>query len=152
MEVIRDFLDLLQLLEKHCVRYLIVGGFAFIYHARPRATKDMDLFIDPSPDNVQRANEALAEFGSPWLIDPDETEQIVQIGVAPDRVDLLLGLNGIPDFGAAWGRRVRDHYGPTEVNWLHLDDLIRSKEGIEHPRHRQDVRTLRKVKERKTEK
>ena len=149
MEVIRDFLDLLQLFEKHRVRYLIVGGLAFIYHAKPRATKDMDLFIDPSPDNAQRANEALAEFGSPWLIDSEKTDQIVQIGLAPDRVDLLLGLSGIPGFEAAWNRRVRDYYGPTEVNWLHLDDLIRSKEVIDHPRHRQDVSTLRKLKERR---
>ncbi|MFO7900274.1 MAG: DUF6036 family nucleotidyltransferase [Planctomycetota bacterium] len=150
MEVIRDFVDLLELFEKHDVRYLIIGGLAFIYHAKPRATKDMDIFVDPSPDNIGRANEALTEFGSPWLIEPGDREQIVQIGVAPDRVDLLLKLDGIPDFDSAWAERVRDRYGSTEVNWLSLDDLIRSKEAIDHPRHREDVRTLRKLKERRS--
>lgn len=52
METIHDFEDMLLLLEKHRVRYLIIGGLAFIYHAKPRYTKDMDLWIDPSLENV----------------------------------------------------------------------------------------------------
>lgn len=147
MQVIRDFLDLLELFEKHGVRYAIVGGLAFIYHARPRATKDMGLFLDASPDNIQRANRALAEFGSPWLLDPGEIDKIVQIGVAPDRVDLLLALHGVRDFEEVWHKRARGRYGPVEVNWIDLDSLIRSKEGLDHPRHREDIRTLRKLKE-----
>lgn len=60
METIRDFEDLPALLARHHVRYLIIGGLAFIYHAKPRFTKDMDLWIDPTPANVQRVNRALA--------------------------------------------------------------------------------------------
>jgi hypothetical protein len=150
METVRDFIDLLYLFEKHSVRYLVVGGLAFIYHAKPRATKDMDIFVDPAPENVKRVNEALAEFGSPWLIDGDSDEQIVQIGVAPDRVDLLLRLTGIPDFAPLWDRRVRDRYGDRDVNWIGLDDLLRSKEALDHPRHRHDVDVLRKIKDQKT--
>ena len=54
------------MIEKHAVRYLIIGGLAFIYHAKPRYTKDLDLWIDPTTENVNRANKALAEFGSPY--------------------------------------------------------------------------------------
>ena len=62
MDTVPDFEDLLWLLHKHEVRYLVVGGLAFIYHARPRYTKDMDLWVEASPRNVRRANRALAEF------------------------------------------------------------------------------------------
>jgi len=70
METIQDFEDMLFFLDKHRVRYLIIGGLAFIFHAKPRYTKDMDLWIDPDPENVKKANNALAEFGSPFLLNP----------------------------------------------------------------------------------
>lgn len=69
MDTVQDFEDLLHMLEKHAVRYLIIGGLAFIYHAKPRYTKDMDLWIDPAAENVNHANKALAEFGSPHLLE-----------------------------------------------------------------------------------
>lgn len=47
MDTVQDFEDLLELLERFEVRYLIIGGLAFIYHAKPRYTKDMDLWVDP---------------------------------------------------------------------------------------------------------
>ena len=65
MDTVQDFEDILHMLEKHAVRYLIIGGLAFIYHAKPQYTKDLDLWIDPATENVDRANKALAEFGSP---------------------------------------------------------------------------------------
>ncbi|MBW2264264.1 MAG: hypothetical protein JRG91_20045, partial [Deltaproteobacteria bacterium] len=60
METIRDFEDMLELLEKHEARYLIVGGLAFIYHAKPRYTKDMDVWVDFTPENVECANRAIS--------------------------------------------------------------------------------------------
>lgn len=53
MDAIRDFEDILQLLEQHSVRYLIVGGLAVIFHAKPRYTKDMNIWVDPQADNVE---------------------------------------------------------------------------------------------------
>jgi hypothetical protein len=64
VDTIHDFEDMLELLDRHRVRYLIIGGLAFIYHAKPRYTKDMDLWLDSEPENVERANIALSEFGS----------------------------------------------------------------------------------------
>lgn len=62
METIQDFEDMLFLLNKHGGKYLIVGGLAFIYHAKPRYTKDIDIWIDPAPENVKKVNEALDQY------------------------------------------------------------------------------------------
>lgn len=146
MEALPDFEDMLALLHKHHVSYLIIGGLAFIYHAKPRYTKDMDLWIEASPDNTDRANQALAEFGSPTLIEPGDPEQIIQIGVAPNRIDLILSVPQV-DFETAWQTRIEGRYGDSAANWIGLDSLIEIKEGIDDPRHKDDVRNLKRVRE-----
>ena len=148
METVQDFEDLLALLGQHGVRYLIIGGMAFIYHAKPRFTKDIDLWVDPDTANVGRANRALAAFGSPALLDPASPGEILQIGVAPNRVDILREAGGLA-FGDAWERRVESSYGSATASWIGLDDLIRIKSEIDSPRHQEDVRILRLVRERR---
>jgi hypothetical protein len=145
MDAIPDFEDLLRLLRKHEVRYLVIGGLAFIYHARPRYTKDMDLWIDPSPRNVRGANAALAEFGSPHLLGVDAPDEILQIGLPPNRIDLLRVVEG-PSFRQAWRRRIAGKYGRADVNWIDLESLIDVKSRIDDPRHRRDVRDLEAVR------
>jgi hypothetical protein len=148
MEAIADFEDLLALFEAHHVRYLIVGGLAFIYHAKPRYTKDMDLWVDPAAENIARANDALSEFPSPDLLSPGALHEILQIGVAPNRIDLLQRLGEFP-FEAVWPGRIRDRYGAVEANWIDLDSLLAIKGAIEHPRHQEDARVLRELKRRR---
>jgi hypothetical protein len=147
LETIQDFEDLLDLLCQHRVRYLIVGGMAFIYHAKPRFTKDIDLWVAPDPENVASANHALAAFGSPHLLDPANPEEILQIGVAPNRVAVLrdVGLG----FDEAWDRRVESEYGRAQALWIGLDDLIAVKSQIDSPRHQEDARVLRLVRDRR---
>ena len=145
VETIQDFEDMLSLLNKHGAKYLIVGGLAFIYHAKPRYTKNIDIWIDPSPKNVGRVNKALVEFGSPYLLTPNNSEEILQIGVEPDRIDILQQLKGVA-FSAAWKSRLSDNYGEVTTCWIDIDNLIRVKELIDHPRHQEDVRILREVK------
>lgn len=147
MDTVEDFEDLLELLDRHQVRYLIIGGLAFIYHAKPRYTKDMDLWIGPDAENVDRANRALAAFGSPHLLAPARCDEILQIGVAPNRIDLLRE-TGLP-FDEVWDRRIRGRYGRAAASWVDLDGLIAIKRRIDHPRHREDVRVLEMVRERR---
>ena len=142
---IRDFEDLLLLFDEHEVRYLIVGGLAFIYHAKPRYTKDMDLWVEPIGANLAKANTALAEFGSPMLLSDQDPSEIVQIGVAPNRIDLLQQVGNL-DFQQAWDSRVIDSYGRAPASWIDLDSLLRAKEAIDSPRHQEDARVLREVK------
>jgi hypothetical protein len=147
MEAINDFEDMLFLLEKQGVRYLIIGGLAFTYHAKPRFTKDIDLWIDPARDNVKQANEALREFGSPFLLDRTRKKEILQLGIAPNRIDLLLNVEGVR-FSTAWKKRIQGQYGKARANWIDLDSLIRIKGRIDTPQHREDARVLREVRKR----
>jgi len=145
MDAVQDFEDMLALLHEHGARYLIVGGLAFIYHAKPRYTKDMDLWVGPSEGNIHRANRALAEFGSPTLLALGEPTQVVQIGVAPNRIDLIVDVSRL-DFDAAWEKRTCGRYGESPANWVDLDTLIEIKRGIDSPRHQEDARVLMEVK------
>ena len=61
----RDFKDLLSVFDAQKVEYLIVGGYAVSYHAQPRATKDLDLWISSDAENARAVHRALAEFGAP---------------------------------------------------------------------------------------
>lgn len=148
MDTIQDFEDILQLLAKHHVRYLIVGGLAVIFHAKPRYTKDIDIWLDCRMENVENANKALAEFGSPFFLSvPVKTDEILQLGVAPDRIDFLLGLSGVA-FEDAWKKKIISKYGDVDANWIDIDSLIEVKRRIDSPRHQEDVNTLLKVKQK----
>ena len=150
MDAIQDFEDILQLFAKHRVRYLIVGGLAFIFHAKPRYTKDMDLWLDSEHDNIRRANRALEEFGSPELLTVDDPDEVLQLGVAPSRIDLLRGAISL-SFEEAWPRRIERDYGRAPANWIDLDSLLKIKSAIDHPRHQEDARVLRLVRDRREE-
>ena len=125
MDTVQDFEDILDLFDQHAVRYLIIGGLAFTYHAKPRYTKDIDLWVDSDQKNVQRVNRALTEFGSPFLRDPGGVE-----------------------FEQAWPRKVEARYGNAKANWIDIDSLIAIKSRIDHPRHQNDAEVLRRVRER----
>jgi hypothetical protein len=148
VDTVEDFEDILELFARHQVRYLIVGGLAFIFHAKPRYTKDIDLWVDPEPENVRRANRALAEFGSPELLTIDDPNEVLQLGVDPNRIDLLRSVVALP-FANAWPRRVKAAYGRAPANWIDLESLFLIKSQIDHPRHQEDARVLKQILDRR---
>ena len=150
METVQDFEDILDIFARHEVRYLIVGGLAFIFHAKPRYTKDMDLWIDSERENVERANLALTEFGSPELLAIDDPQEVLQLGAAPNRIDLLRDVVAL-DFTEVWSRRIESHYGRAPANWIDLESLLAIKSAIDHPRHQEDARVLKMVRDRNTD-
>jgi hypothetical protein len=115
------------MLGKHRVRYLIIGGLAFIYHAKPRYTKDKDLWIDPDKVNVKRANIVLAEFESTYLLNPGSDEEILQLGVAPDCIALLRAIKGAR-FATAWKNRIRAKYGMRAFT-INDGEIVRINDG-----------------------
>ena len=110
MGVSQDYRDLLSTLNDCKVRYLVVGAHALAYHTEPRFTKDLDIWVEASPDNAQRVFKALAVFGAPLasvsVSDFAASDLIYQIGVPPCRVDVMTGISGV-SFSAAWRKRRR---------------------------------------------
>src|SRR5438128_4264223 len=101
----QDFIDLLRTFADAEVRFLVVGAYALALHGRPRATGDLDVWVEATPDNARRVLRALAEFGAP-LNDVSEADLatpgvVYQIGVQPGRIDILTDLTGIT-FAEAW--------------------------------------------------
>ena len=146
----RDYEEFIGSLDAHGVRYLLIGAHAVALHARPRATKDLDVLLDAAPANLDRALAALRTFlgtdlgyDASDLADPDA---IVQLGVAPVRIDLVSAIPGCPDFGAAWRRRVDAPFGAVSAHYLGLDDLIRAKRASDRAQDRADVQSLERAR------
>src|ERR1019366_4890718 len=128
-----DFKELLSVFNAHSVKYLIVGGYAVSFHAQPRATKDIDLFIKADAANAKATYAALASFGAPLdnirveeLADP---HNFIRFGREPRAVDILPGIDGV-DFDAAWERRVEAVIDPKsglKAFFISKDDLIAAK-------------------------
>ena len=106
-----DFEELFVSLNAKNVRAVIVGGHALAFHGRPRYTKDLDVFVEPSAENAARLIAALDDFGFGGLgltaSDFSAPDKIVQLGVAPNRIDLMTSIDGIT-FADAWAGRVPD--------------------------------------------
>ncbi|MBN1517989.1 hypothetical protein JXA32_15600 [Candidatus Sumerlaeota bacterium] len=148
---VSEFEDFMLCLENNNVRYLIIGGVAFIFHVKPRYTKDIDIWIECEPENIRNVNKALVEFGSPCLFDEDDTDAVLQVGVEPNRIDLILNVEEM-NFEKAWKARVVNKYGAATVNWIGIQDLYEIKSKIDHPRHQSDAMDLKWVLEHPPEK
>jgi hypothetical protein len=126
----QDFVDLLRAFVAADVRFLIVGAYALALHGRPRATGDLDVWIEATPDNARRVWSALGEFGAP-LAEISEGDfagfgVVYQIGVPPGRIDILTELTGIT-FAEAWPGRVRRSFGDIEVDFIGRASFLRNK-------------------------
>ena len=128
-----DWFDLLSALSDGGVRYLVVGAHAMAVHGIPRGTQDLDVWIDPDPENVGRAWRALSVFGAPLDalgVSPADLEReatVIQLGVAPNRIDLLSSISGVPDFAWAWDGRVESVVRGRRFPFLGRAALIANK-------------------------
>ena len=140
-----DFRDLLAVFAAHDVDYLVVGGYAVGFHARPRFTKDIDLWVGHSPENLKRARVALEEFGAPAaMLEQLELaldEDVLWMGVPPVRIDVVKGVPG-GDFPACLSRRVRTSWDDVSVSVISKDDLIAIKRASGRPQDLLDVEAL----------
>jgi hypothetical protein len=150
----QDFKDLLSSFHAQGVRYLIVGGYAVSFHAQPRATKDIDLFIDADPTNAKSAYAALAAFGAPLgdieALDLADSGHFVRFGKEPFAVDILPKIDGV-EFSAAWDKRVEgviDAQSGLTGFFISRDDLIASKLAAGRLRDLADVEEIREAAER----
>jgi hypothetical protein len=148
MSLPRDLVELLLAFGDAKVRYLVIGGHAVSLHARPRSTKDLDIWLDANRENIEHACQALQAFGVPKeLIDQlrmARRDEIVWMGRVPARIDLLQSLVGV-DFNAAWQRRVVTTIDTVRVNFIAREDLIANKKAVGRPQDLRDVRALERA-------
>lgn len=149
-----DFAEFIASLNAGRVRYLIVGGYAVGFHARPRATKDIDVLIDRSLPNARRARRAICEFlgrDAPNITEAKLTDprSLIVLGIAPVRIDVLTSIEGVASFAAAWKRRAEGRYGDVPAHFLALEDLIASKQAAGRPQDLADVDVLKRVAQRR---
>jgi hypothetical protein len=132
-DLTRDFRDLLQAFVDHEVRFLVVGAYALAIHGHPRATGDLDLWIDPTAANAGRAYAALAVFGAPLheltREDLATPSTVFQIGLPPLRIEVLTSLTGL-DFGPCFGRRIEADFEGVRVPVLGREDFLTNKRAL----------------------
>jgi hypothetical protein len=137
-----DFVDLLRAFIAADVRFLIVGAYALALHGRPRATGDLDVWIEATPENAARVMRALDSFGAPLAdISADDFSRCgvtYQIGVPPGRIDILTELTGLT-FAEAWPDRMRRPFGDLEVDFIGRAAFIRNKRAIGRPKDLGDI-------------
>jgi hypothetical protein len=146
----QDFVDLLRAFMLRAfidaeVRFLVVGAYALAHHGRPRATGDLDVWVDAEPDNAQRVMRGLASFGAPLsdvtVDDFSRPGVVLQIGVPPGRIDVLTELTGL-QFADAWHSREPGRFASLTVDFLGRHDFIRNKRATGRSKDLGDIEGL----------
>lgn len=142
-----DFLDLLRALSDAGARFLVVGAHAMAVHGVPRATQDLDVFIEPVAANATRVWDALLVFGAPVAAlgvtqaDLVRPGVVIQLGVPPRRIDLLTEITGV-SFDAAWSGRLEEEIGGVRVPFLGREALIQNKRAVARAKDLSDLDAL----------
>ncbi len=140
-----DFEEMLQCFDDAGVRFLVVEAYAVGAYSRPRATGDIDIWVERSEENARRIYRALAQFGAPM----DQIEErtftqadiIFQIGVPPVRIDILTDIDGV-SFEEAWPNRSDTQIGSVTTRVIGREDLMRNKRASGRPQDLADLKRL----------
>jgi hypothetical protein len=125
-----DFKEFIQLLNDNQVKYLVIGGYAVAIHGHPRYTKDIDIWIEMTPENADKLVTALNQFGFGSLglssRDFQSPDQIIQLGYPPNRIDLITTPDGI-DFDTCYTSKLEIIINDIPVQFIDLNNLKKNK-------------------------
>lgn len=148
MPLTKDSREFVECLRSNKVEFLIVGALAVSWHGFPRYSGDIDLFVRPTRDNAARLMLALQQFGFSALgisLDDLSTEnRVIQLGVEPNRIDLMTSISGIT-FEEAWNSRVPATLEGIEVDFISREALIRNKRASGRSKDLIDIDALTKL-------
>ncbi len=129
----QDFKEFVRSLNDNSVRYLVIGGYAVAFHGHPRYTKDLDVWIELSQANAERMIKALEQFGfaSLGLQEKDflDSNQIIQLGYPPYRIDILTELVGV-NFESCYSEKITTTIDGVQVNFIGLKNLKENKKAV----------------------
>lgn len=141
----KDFKEFIALLNAHNVRYLVVGGYAVAFHGYPRYTKDLDVWIELSTENAASLLRALEEFGfgSVGLKSEDflESNQVIQLGYPPNRIDIVTALTDVK-FDDCYAARIEVDIQGLKINLIDLEHLKQNKRATGRPQDLADAENL----------
>lgn len=143
-----DWSDALAALVAAGARFIVVGAHAMAVHGVPRATQDLDIWVEATEENAARVWEALAQFGAPLRdlgITPDDfvrPDTVIQIGLPPNRIDVLTEISGGHDFAAAWRERIEHEVDGKVVPFLGRATLIANKRASGRLKDLADIEAL----------
>jgi predicted nucleotidyltransferase len=145
IELHPDFKDFLRLLNSHNVRYLLVGGYAVGYHGYPRATGDMDIWIERSELNSKKIYSAFRDFGmSAEAISESlfsEKNKVIRMGVPPVRLEVITSASGV-DFNECFSNREVIEIDGIPINFISLQDLKKNKHAAGRYKDMEDLEHL----------
>jgi len=148
-----DFKELLSAFNEQKVKYLIVGGYALAVHAQPRATIDLDLFIQPDGENAKAVFAALVQFGAPMEnlkpADLIERGSFFRIGTAPQMIEVFSEISGV-EFRDAWNRRLErvvDEATNLRAFFISAEDFVANKLAAARPQDVADAAAVRRVRD-----
>ena len=140
-----DFKELLSAFNDERVEYLVAGAHAVIFYTEPRYTKDLGIWVNPTRQNAERTYRALARFGAPLqdisVDDFCDKEALYQLGVAPNRIDVMMGIAGV-EFREAWADRVKTAYGDVPIHIMGKTTLIKAKKASGRKQDELDLEKL----------
>lgn len=152
MKLPPDWNELIGLLCAEGVRFVIVGAHALAVHGRPRATGDLDIFVEPTVENAKRLGAALSQFGFPGLARSArrfaEPDRMATLGREPLRIDLMSGITGV-SFTQAWKGRVRARFGRHDVGFLGRREFVANKRAAARPKDLLDLALLEEARPRR---
>ena len=126
----KNFTDMLSAFSEAGVEYLLVGAYAMAAHGCPRATGDIDFWVRASEANAKRVWAALEIFGAPLskvsVSDFCTPDVVYQMGVPPQRIDILTSISGV-DFDEAWPERLMVQIVDLSINVIGIHQLYANK-------------------------
>ena len=145
MKLQQDLREFVERLNAESVDYVIVGAHALAVHGHPRYTGDLDILLRPSEENAKRVLSALGAFGLDEIgISVDDllaVDQVVQLGVSPNRIDLVVSLDGL-SFDEVWDGRLSTKLDKLPVNVISREHLKINKLAVGRPQDLADVEAL----------
>jgi hypothetical protein len=145
MNLSADLREFIELLNSHGVDYVIVGAHSLAFHGRPRYTGDLDILVRPSEENATKITSVLEEFGfgETGFKKSDFTEpgHVIQLGRAPNRIDLLTGLSGV-ESDEAFRTRISTELEGLPVFVLSKELLIQNKRTVARAQDIADIEEL----------
>ncbi len=145
MPLPEDWRAFIESLNSHAVEYLGVGAVGLAHHGFPRYAGDLAVLVGNTPGNSKRVEAALAAFGLAGLglkaADFDESYRVIQLGVAPNRIDLLTSITGVT-FQDAWADRIEAVVDGVPVNFISRQALIRNKRLTGRAQDKADLEAL----------